>query len=55
MILFSFYVVSNTGVAYKQSPVLRVTLKAYIYIYIYIYRVSIKEIDTFNAVLKRNY
>jgi hypothetical protein len=31
MMLFSFYVVSNTSVAYKQSPVLRVTLKAYIY------------------------
>ena len=27
----------------------------YIYIYIYIYRVAIKEIDTFNFVLKRNY
>ena len=35
MILFSFYLVSNTSVAYKQSPVLRVTLKAYIYIYIF--------------------
>ena len=38
-----------------QGAVLCSEIYIYIYIYTHTHRVTIKEIDTFNVVLKRNY